>query len=165
MAISYLIGKKPSFHSILALFGFVFVPPSKHEILHNHLLYGYLSHCCPFVNWVCFFKLSSIFRRFLLFFTCFFHYSAFFPFENWVCFFKRTLSNMPSDLSFGSNAFCFGSPFSRGQVYPCESKGASNFGFPAKSRHIGFDFSNPILIDTDLHRLTQIYEFIKDFCI
>jgi hypothetical protein len=34
----------------------------------------------------------------------------------------------------------FGSPFSRGRVYPCESRGASIFGFPATGRLLALFF-------------------------
>jgi len=33
---------------------------------HNTLSYRYLISCCPFENWLCFFKFSSNFRRFSL---------------------------------------------------------------------------------------------------
>jgi hypothetical protein len=36
------------------------------------------------------------------------HLRSFASTANWLCFFKRTLSYLPSDLSFGSYAFCLG---------------------------------------------------------
>jgi len=62
----------------LALNWLCFFAAQNHKNLHNILSYIHLSSFCPFENWVCFFKLSSIFRRFLLFFTCFLHYFGFF---------------------------------------------------------------------------------------
>jgi len=62
----------------LALNWVCFFADPKREILHNHLSAKTLRQFRPTANWVCFFNLSSIFRRFLLFSTCFFHYSAFF---------------------------------------------------------------------------------------
>jgi len=71
-------GRRPAYWLCLALNWLCFFTGLKREILHNTLSYMHLRDFWPLVNWVCFFKLSSNFRRFLLFFTCYFHYSAFF---------------------------------------------------------------------------------------
>jgi len=68
----------PAKGRLLALNWPCFFWAGKRENLYNHLSYRYLSSFCHFANWLCFFKLSSIFRRFLLFFTCFFQYFGFF---------------------------------------------------------------------------------------
>jgi len=62
----------------LALNWLCFFAGKKRINLHNILSYRHLRSFRPFANWLCFFKLSSNFRRFLLFFTCFFHYFGFF---------------------------------------------------------------------------------------
>ena len=43
----------------LALNWVCFFVVSKHENLHNHLSYRYLSSFCPLANWLCFFKLPT----------------------------------------------------------------------------------------------------------
>jgi len=58
----------------LALNWLCFFAAQNHENLHISLSYNTLSRFNPPANWLCFFNLSSIFRRFLLFFTCFLHY-------------------------------------------------------------------------------------------
>ena len=71
--------------SKLALNWLCFFAARNRKNPHIPLSCRYIRSFQPPANWVCFFKLSSIFRRFLLFFTCFFHYFVFFPFENWLC--------------------------------------------------------------------------------
>jgi len=71
--------------SKLALNWLCFFAEQKRENLHNPLSYRYLSS----FFWLCFFKLSSIFRRFLLFFTCFYSFFCLFSFDytqdfNWT---------------------------------------------------------------------------------
>ena len=57
----------------LALNWVCFFGPEIGGFLRNALLLLSLHYFSLRANWLCFFNFSSIFRRFLLFFTCFFH--------------------------------------------------------------------------------------------
>ncbi len=71
MGMAWAGSASPANWLCLALNWLYFFAAQNHEIPHNTLIYRYLCSFCPFVNWLCFFKFSSNFRRFSLISPCF----------------------------------------------------------------------------------------------